>query len=83
MKSSVTDDEILDEGVDDILDEGVEEHMSDAYRELMGDDDEVDVFFILPRPPEGHEEELDDDDEDSLLVLRVTGLPEDAHAWVH
>lgn len=47
----------------------------DAYRELMGADDEVDVFFILPR---GRIE-----DAGSLLVLRVTGLPDTGQAWVH
>lgn len=59
-----------------------EESWAEAYSELMGDDDEVDVFFILPRhePPPVT---LDLDMEESLLVLRVMGLPDDAYAWVH
>jgi hypothetical protein len=54
---------------------------ANAYEELMGSEDEVDVFFILPRP-ELAAMELGDE-EDDLFVLRVTGLPEQSLAWVH
>ena len=56
---------------------------ADAYQELMGEDDEVDMFFVLPRADVaeqvGHDPELEED----LLVLRVSGLPDDDLAWVH
>jgi hypothetical protein len=56
---------------------------ADAYQELMGEDDEVDMFFVLPRADVAEEVGHDPETEDDLLVLRVTGLPDDDLAWVH
>ena len=56
---------------------------ADAYQELMGEDDEVDMFFVLPRADVAEEVGHDPEVEDDLLVLRVTGLPDDDLAWVH
>lgn len=42
-----------------------------ALAEIMGDFDEVDVFFVL------------DFVAGQVVVLRVTGLPESGQAWVH
>lgn len=55
---------------------------SDAYEELMGEEDEVDVYFILPRPPRECCE-ITEEEEDDLFVLRVMGLPDHEVAWVH
>lgn len=67
----------------DELDEDLTEPWVDAYEELMGEEDEVDVFFILPRPDAAAAavEALEDDED--LFVLRVMGLPENDMAWVH
>jgi hypothetical protein len=53
---------------------------ADAYEELMGEEDEVDVYFILPRP---ELEAMELDEEDDLFVLRVMGQPDQEMAWVH
>ena len=45
---------------------------NDALEELMGEVDDVDVFFLLPGASEGEP-----------LVLRVMGVPELSLAWVH
>ena len=37
---------------------------------LMGDHDEVDVFFIVT-------------DEQDPVIMQVQGLPEDWQAWIH
>lgn len=43
-----------------------------AYRELMGDPDEVDVFFVL-----------ENRGQQGLYVMRVTGRLDVDQAWVH
>ncbi len=55
----------------------------EAYGELMGDDDEVDMFFVLPRPELSRPELIESDEPDDLLVLRVMGQPDHDLAWVH
>lgn len=52
---------------------------AEAYAELMGSEDEVDVYFILP----SEEDHPDLENEDDLFVLRVMGLPEEDLTWVH
>ena len=45
-----------------------------AYKELMGQDDEMNTFFLLTdRDPQAT----------SFRVLRVVGLPERGEAWVN
>lgn len=56
------------------------ESWAEAYEELMGAEDEVDVFFILPRP---ELEAMHLEAEDDLFVLRVMGQPDHEMAWVH
>ncbi len=51
----------------------------EAYQELMGEEDEIDVFFILPALAQSPEVCEDP----GVTVLRVAGLPEEGTAWVH
>ena len=67
----------------DELDDDVPEPWVDAYEELMGEEDEVDVFFILPRPDAAAAASEPLEDDEDLFVLRVVGLPENDLAWVH
>ncbi len=51
--------------------------MEQLYAELMGEDEEeVDTFFLLPSEQEGRSD-------DSILILRITGVDDSLNVWVH
>jgi hypothetical protein len=46
----------------------------EVYLEMLGNSDEVDLFFRMPEAEEEWKEEC---------FLRIYGLPDEEQAWVH